>query len=75
MKNITLSVDEDVLESAREYARRQHTSVNALIRRLLANLIERDDARSWADQFLELASEARGNSGSKHWRRKDLYDA
>jgi hypothetical protein len=74
MRNITLSIDDDMLNAAREYARKQHTSVNALVRHLLASALQRDSGNSWADQFLQLAAEARGNSGGKRWRREDIYD-
>jgi plasmid stability protein len=36
MKNITLSIDEDVLRAARIYAAEHDTTVNALVRDFLA---------------------------------------
>ena len=41
MKNITLSADEALIETAREVARTQHTTVNQLFREWLAELAGR----------------------------------
>lgn len=43
MKNITLSADESLIETAREVARTQHTTVNQLFREWLAELAGRKD--------------------------------
>ncbi len=43
MKNITLSADEALIETAREVARTQHTTVNQLFREWLAELAGRKD--------------------------------
>ena len=39
MKNITLAIDEKLLEEVRIYAARQQTSVNALVRAHLETLV------------------------------------
>ena len=39
MKNITLSLPEQLLKEARKYAARQNTSLNAMIREFLKNRI------------------------------------
>ena len=39
MKNITLSIDDDLLKLGREYARTQHQSFNVLVRRLLEQTV------------------------------------
>lgn len=41
MKNITLSADEKLIEAARERARAEHTTVNGLFRRWLADYTQR----------------------------------
>ena len=38
MKNITLSVDDDILAAVRRYSARRDSSVNALVREFLTNL-------------------------------------
>ncbi|WP_253731347.1 DUF6364 family protein [Treponema denticola] len=39
MKNITLSLDEDILTAGQEYAKHQNISFNSLIRKLLEQTI------------------------------------
>ena len=43
MKNITLAIDEDVLERARIVAAEQKTTVNAMVREFLADVAGRDE--------------------------------
>ncbi|MGE3872375.1 MAG: hypothetical protein AB7F74_05395 [Parvibaculaceae bacterium] len=43
MKNITLSVDEDVLAKVRRYAAEHDTTVNALVRAELERIARQDD--------------------------------
>jgi plasmid stability protein len=43
MANLTLSLDDELLQKAREAALREHTSVNALVREYLERYV---DARS-----------------------------
>lgn len=74
-KNITLAVDEDVLERAKVFAAQRRTSVNRLVRDYLRSLVgtqrEIDEARA---RLLELARERRGDMGERSWKREDLYD-
>jgi plasmid stability protein len=39
MKNITISLDDEILKAGREYAKRHNTSLNSLIRKLLAQTV------------------------------------
>jgi hypothetical protein len=43
MKNITLSAEEDLIENAREVARKQKSTVNALFREWLKELVKQQD--------------------------------
>ncbi len=43
MKNITLSAEEDLIENAREVARKQKSTVNALFREWLKDLVKQQD--------------------------------
>lgn len=73
MKNVTLSVEDRVLERAREVARRRGTTLNALIREYLAELAG-EKRRERAVQTLErLWAENAGNSRGEKIRREDLY--
>lgn len=74
-RNITLAVEEDVLERAKIFAAHRRTTVNRLVRDYLRSLVgqtgEVDEARA---RLLELAREKRGDMGERPWRREDLYD-
>ena len=74
VKNITLAVDERLVEKGRRYAREHHTSLNSLIRELLARTVgEAHDGG--IDDCLRKMDAARGHSRGRKWRRQDLYDA
>ncbi|MEW6087925.1 MAG: DUF6364 family protein [bacterium] len=72
MKNVTLSIEEDVLEAGREYAKRHNTSLNSLIRRLIKQLTIRS-SNNWMDESFKIMDKAKVNSGGKKWNRKELY--
>ncbi|MEQ8471255.1 MAG: DUF6364 family protein [Marinoscillum sp.] len=40
MKNITLSIPEELLQKSREYAKKNGTTVNNMVRTLLQNTVE-----------------------------------
>ena len=76
MKNITLAIDEEVLERARSYAEKQGTTVNALVREYLNSLLDQQARREAA--LLELrkmmeTSEARLGPNYK-WNREEIYE-
>lgn len=73
MPNITLSIDEKLLKYGREYARKHHTSVNALIRKLLEQTVK-IDATQRIDECFALMDRANVRSKGKRWKREDLYD-
>jgi hypothetical protein len=73
MKNVTLSVDERLLEASREYARHQHTSLNDLIRKQLKNTVTRRSTL-WIDECLSLMDGQKFSSRGKKWSRAELYD-
>lgn len=75
MKNITLSVDDEVLSAARRVAAERNSTVNGLVREYLTNLARQDDRASRARARLEqLTNESKGRLGRKTWTRKDLHD-
>ena len=73
MPNVTISLDEDTLRAVREYAHRQNTSVNALIRQLLEQRVRRSDG-AWIDGCFAAMDALAVNSGGRTWQREDLYD-
>jgi antitoxin component of RelBE/YafQ-DinJ toxin-antitoxin module len=76
-KNITLSVDEDVLQRARVVAASRRTSVSELVRGFLKSLtetaeqpVERDEAR---EALLKLIDESEGRMGDWRPSRAETY--
>jgi len=53
MKNVTLSVEENLLRVSREYAQNHHTSLNNLIRKYLQNTASKQSTL-WIDECLSL---------------------
>ena len=63
MKNVTITVEEDVLEWARIDAARRNTSVSRLVGELLAEKMRHDDAyeramREWLERDFSFTSDA-----------------
>ncbi len=73
MPNVTLSIQNNLLNAGREYAKKQNLSLNALIRRLLEQTVEQSNHR-WLDECFQKMDQANGNSDEEKWRREDLYD-
>lgn len=74
MPNVTLSMDEKLLEESRKYARGHGTTLNGLIRKLLARTIANRPSEDWLKETFQLMDKAKGNSKGAKWKREDLYD-
>ncbi|HEV2208085.1 MAG TPA: DUF6364 family protein [Verrucomicrobiae bacterium] len=84
MKNITISLDDEVYRQARIKAAEQNTSVSALVKSYLERLIRGTNA-SWQSEFDRRAAEeqelrsrlfasGRGLRSADNLKREDLYD-
>jgi len=73
MPNITISLDDNLIKSGRDYAEKHRTSINALIRNLLEQRVK-SDSKQWLDECFELMDRANASSNGKTWQREDLYD-
>ncbi len=74
LKNITLSVDERVLHEARVYAAKRGTSVNALVRGYLDDVVSREDRiRHALERIRELSEQSTARIGPRTWTRDDLH--
>jgi len=73
MANITISIDEALLNAGREYARAHNTSLNAMIRQLLEKNVSRKSGQ-WPDECLKLMDQVQADSRGKKWTREELYD-
>lgn len=75
MKNITLTVDENVLGEVRRYAARHNTSVNALVRDHLARIANNENrARAAMRELREMSDRSDAEVGPITWARSELYD-
>ncbi len=72
MKNITLSIDEDILIAGREYARAHNISFNALVRKLIEQtVVPKKD--KWLDDTFSLMDTLNVSSKNAQWTRDELY--
>lgn len=75
VKNITLSVDDEVLAAVRRHAAERDSTVNALVREYLMNLAgHQDRARRARARLRQLSRQSRGRLGKKTWSRQDLHE-
>ena len=70
MKNVTLTIDDKLIEESRRYANKHHTSLNALIRDLLRRTVLGEN-RDWVDACFKKMDAANGHSCGRKWKRKD----
>ena len=62
--NLTLSIDDEIVQQARRRAEAMGKSVNQLVREYLERLAGKSDLEAAADEFRELTRNAKGNSRS-----------
>lgn len=75
MANITLKIDEELLEKARQLALRRKTSINAIVRKRLEEFVSRDLSREAAVKGLEaFFRQSRARVGTKTWTRDELHE-
>lgn len=76
MTNLTISVDEKVLQDARIRALKQGTSVNVLLREYLEAYAAQEETRLRLRKFLEIAKNSRAGSrsGERTWERNELHE-
>ncbi len=75
MKNLTLRIEEDILVKARQIAAEGATSVNALVREYLSDLVRQQSRQEIARKELSLlCRESTAMIGDRTWTRDDLHD-
>lgn len=72
--NLTIAVEDDLLEEARNLARRRGVSLQELLREHLRTLVGERNGVEVADELLELMKTHGGHSGGRRWRREDAYE-
>jgi len=77
MVQVTIALEEKVLETAERRARRQGTSVAELLRRYLesyTDLEQKSDPQEAVKSLLDLSSKVKSGSGGRKWTRDELYE-
>jgi len=74
MANLTLSVDDDLLQKAREAAVREQTSVNALVREFLEQYVGARERRLRALDALDQLAEGTDSASREPWSRESLHE-
>jgi len=72
--NVTLSVEDEVIEAARQRAKVLGTSVNQLVRDYLEQLAGKRDPDADAAEFEKLSRMANGNSRGWKFDRDELHE-
>ncbi len=72
MKNITLSIDDDILRAGREYAKAHNVSFNVLVRKLIEQTVVQKHSH-WLEETFSLMDKANVSSDAKRWTREELY--
>jgi hypothetical protein len=74
-KNLTLRIDEDLLQAARKVARERNTSVNQMVREYLAATVRESGRQHSAVAKLdELVRTTRAQVAAITWTRDDLHE-
>lgn len=73
MKNVTLSIPDDLLRKSREYAQKHGTSLNEFIRTLLRQAVTPpgDDP---VQKLIDNSSRLGVSTKDRKWNRDELYD-
>ena len=74
MANLTLAIDDVLLQRAREAALRQHTTVNALVRDFLGRYVEARSRRLEALEQFEAIAAGIVSASREPWSRETLHE-
>lgn len=74
MANLTLSVEAELLQRAREVALRERTTVNAVVRDFLTRYVDARARRMKAlDALDDIAARSESTSDDRPWSRESLH--
>ena len=73
MANLTVAIDDALLQRAREAAVRENTSVNALVRDFLSRHVDARSQRLQALERFESVAAASGSRSQEPWNRESLH--
>lgn len=73
-RNLTLAIDDDLLDKVRVLAAMKRTSVNEMVRGFLTRLVEQEVQHDEATQeLLKLIDESEGDMGDWKFSREETY--
>lgn len=73
-RNLTLAIDEDLLDKVRVLAAMRRTSVNEMVRGFLTRLVEQEAGHDEATEaLLKLARQSKGRMGDWRFSREETY--
>jgi plasmid stability protein len=73
-RNLTLAIDDDLLDKVRVLAAMKRTSVNEMVRGFLARMVEQEQSRDEArEALLKLIDESDGDMGDWRPSRAETY--
>ena len=73
MKNITLSLSEELLRKSRAYAQKQGSTLNELVRTLLRQTVESDNQHP-AQKLIAHTQRLQVATKNWKWNRTEIYD-
>jgi len=73
MANLTLSLDDALLQRAREAALRENTSVNALVRDYLSRYVDARSRRLQVLDAFDVVADRSNSSSQTPWSRESLH--
>ena len=73
MANLTLAIDDELLQRAREQAVKEKTSVNALIRNYLSRYVDSRNRRLAALSAFESVASTVESASTAKWSRDSLH--
>jgi predicted transcriptional regulator len=75
MANLTLKIDDQLLEKARRLAVRRNTSISAIVKEKLEEFVSTDLSREAALKGIEaFYARSRARVGKKTWSREELHE-
>lgn len=75
MANLTIALDDDLLQKARVRAAELGTSVNAVLRDYLEEWTDRKQAQRRAiEYFIEASKRSKASSGGRKWTRDEIHE-
>jgi hypothetical protein len=72
-KNVTISLDENLLNAGRRYAKLKGTSINEMFREFLRGKVVADTGSDIAEEMMDALDAAQNQSKKRSWKREDAY--